>query len=69
MHGSQEMQRYEEDTYVYGPLGDIWTDAADESADGNECVLRKTDADMEPMRVVVQWDVGLVKVLRCYGIG
>ena len=44
-----------EDTDVYGPLGDIWTDAADEPADGNEYVPRKMDADMEPMRVVVRW--------------
>ena len=57
------------DTYVYGPWRDIRADAADETTDGNEYVLRKTDADMESMRVVVRWDVGLVKVLRCYGIG
>ena len=40
-----------EDTYVYGPLGDNWTDAVEEPADGNEYVPRKTDADMEPMRI------------------
>ena len=51
---------------MYGPLGDNWTDAADEPADGNEYVPRKTDADMEPMRVVERWDVELLKVL---GVG
>ena len=44
------------DTYVYGPRRDFIADAAVEPADGNEYVLRKTDADMESVRV---------EVLRC----
>ena len=41
------------DTYVYGPWRDFIADAADEPADRNEYVQRKTDADMGSVRVVV----------------
>ena len=47
-----------EDTCVYGPGGDSLTDAADELADGNENVPRKTDADMEPVRVYGGCELG-----------
>ena len=42
---------------MYGPLGHNWTDAVEESADGKEYAPEKTDADMEPMRVFVRWDI------------
>ena len=42
------------DMYVIGPWRDFIADVADEPADGNECVPRKTNADMESVRVVVR---------------
>ena len=53
-----------EDTCVYCPLEDKWTDAAEEPADVNGYVPRKTDADMKSMRVVGRWD-GMWSWLRC----
>ena len=57
MHGSWRMQGYKVERtrgcIVRWKINeDRWTDAAEEPADKNGCGPRKTDADMESMRVI-----------------